>query len=345
MIHARLGKKLAPSFSLDVEFEIPGGVTALYGPEGSGKTQILEMLTGLLRPDSGRILHDDVLVFDAQAGVNVPARKRSYGYLPPRDSLFPHMTVRKNLAFAAKVPRLERHRRVGEMLERFELTDAGPRRPGEIRPGQRLRAAAARALIAAPKLLLVDAPEFSEPDFQQVRTVFDGPVVIATRDLDLACALADQMLVLDSGRILRRGTPREVLDQPQSPRAARLLGYRNVFEATITGLDPGRNSSRLEIASAVGPFELAVPYLPGHFKGDRVSIGIRAEHVRVYAAGTPAPPNAQPAQLVRVWRHVHLVRLEFAGGITADVPPDEYARQKDNKSWQVEFPSEALRIL
>jgi thiamine transport system ATP-binding protein len=203
----------------------------------------------------------------------------------------------------------------------------------------------ARALIAAPKVLLVDAAGFSETHFQQVRAVFDGPVLIATRDLDLACAVSDQLLVLDSGRIVRRGTPREVLDQPQSAQAARLLGYRNLFEATITGLDPGRNSSRLQIESAAGQFELAGPYLPGHFRGDRVSIGIRAEHVRVHAAGPSAPANAQPAQLVRVLRQVQRVRLEFAGGITADVLPDEYARQKDNKSWQVEFPSEVLRIL
>jgi ABC-type Fe3+/spermidine/putrescine transport system ATPase subunit len=255
------------------------------------------------------------------------------------------MTVRKNLAFAAKVPRLERHRRVGEMLERFELTEAAGRRPGEIRAAERLRAAAARALIAAPKLLLVDAADFTETHFHQVRTWFEGPVVIATRDLDLACALSDQLLVLDSGRILRRGAPREVLDQPQSVQAARLLGYSNLFEATITGLDPGRSSSRLQIESAAGSFELAGPYLPGHFRGDRISIGIRSECVRVYGAAAPALGNAQPAQLLRVLRHVSRVRLEFAGGIAADLPPDEYARQKDNKNWLVEFPSEALRIL
>jgi len=175
--------------------------------------------------------------------------------------------------------------------------------------------------------------------------VRSGPVVVATGNLDLACALSDQLLVLDSGRLLRRGTPREVLDQPQSAQAARLLGYSNVFEATITGLDPGRNSSRLQLESAAGLFELAAPYLPGHFKGDRVSMAIRAEHVRVHAPGTAAPANAQPAQLVRVFQHVQFVRLEFAAGTFADLSPDEYARQKDNKSWQVEFPSEALRIL
>ena len=340
MTHARIGKKFPPSFSLDVEFEADG-VTALYGPAGAGKTLILEAIAGFIRPDSGRILRDDVLLFDAQARVHVPPRRRSCAYIPQRDSLFPHLTLRQNLAFAAHGPRLERHRRVGEMLDRFGLADAAPRRPVDLDASQKLRGALARALLAQPELLLIDHPDLSESIFHQLRAEFAGAVLVATRDLDLCCALAGQMLVLDAGRIVGRGAPLQVLDRPESPAAARLLGIPNVFECTIAGLDPGRNSSRLD----AGPFQLAGPYLPGHLRGDRVWIAIRPQRLRVHPAGNTAPVNAVAAQLVRASFHAQSVRLEFSGGLFADVLPEEYERQKDNRSWQVELPPEALRLL
>lgn len=339
MIRARLGKKIPPAFSLDVEFEAGPGVTALFGPAGAGKTLILESIAGFARPDAGRILGHDVLLFDAEAGLHVPPRRRACGYVPQRDSLFPQMTVRQNLAFAASGGRLERHRRIAETLERFRLSDSAARRPAELDAPARTRAALARALIATPKLLLLDEPDLPEPLFQQIRAEFAAPVLMATRDLNRA-ALADRMLVLESGRILRHGATREVLDEPESPAVARLLGIPNLFECTIAGLDPGRNSSRLESQE----FQLAGPYLPGHFRGDRVWIAIRPERVRVHPAGV-AVSNAWPVQLLRVTHRACAVRLEFSGAVFADLPAQEYEAQKDNKGWQVEFPSEAVRLL
>ena len=209
----------------------------------------------------------------------------------------------------------------------------------------RLRAALARALLAAPKLLLVDHPDFSEPLCRQLRREFTGPVLVATRDLDQCAAVAGQMLVLEAGRVLRQGTPAEVLDHPESAAVARLLGIPNLFECTIAGLDPGRNSSRLRIEIASESFELTGPYVPGHFRGDRVSVAIRPERVRVHSADSAEVANACPRQLSRASERVHGVRLEFSGGIVADLSAEEYDRQKDNRGWQVELPPEALRIL
>ena len=332
MTHVRIGRKAS---TLEVEFEIDG-VTALFGSAGAGKTPILEAVAGLMRPDSGRILRDDVLLFDAEARVHVPPRRRGCGYLPQRDALFPHMTVRQNLAFAATGARLERHRRIAEMLDKFQLADSAAHRPAELDAAERARAAVARVLIAAPKLLLLDEPDFSEALFFQVRAEFKGPVLLATRSLERCAALADQMLVLDRGRILRRGAPREVIEQPESIAVARLLGIPNLFECTIGELDPGRNSSRLEFAG----FQIAAAYLPGHFRGDRVWIAIRPERVRVHAG-----EHAFAARLLRVSYRPEWVRLEFEGGLVADVAPEDYARQKDNKEWRVELPADALRVL
>jgi len=342
MTHARIVKRIPPRFSLDVEIPLAAGVTALYGPAGAGKTLILETIAGFVRPDSGRILLDDLILFDAQSRVSVTPRRRNCSYIAQHDALFPHMTLRQNLVFPARrFPRLERHRRVGEMIERFQLADSAALRPHEASPAQRLRCAVARALIAVPKLLLIDERAFDAPLFQQVRAAFADPILLVTGDLDLCCAAADDVMVLAAGRIVQRGAPRAVLDRPASVEIARLLGIPNLFQATIAALDPARDSSRLDF----GQFALTGPYVPGHFRGDRVWVAVHPEDLRVHSGDPESQPNSVSAPLAGVSHRARSVRLEFSGGISADVSREEFARQKDNKQWQVEFPPDALRVL
>ena len=152
MTHARIGTR-----SLEIDLPLPDGITAMYGPAGAGKTATLEAIAGFVRPERGRILIDDAIVFDAESRVNLAPRRRRCGWVGWRDALFPHMTVRQNLLFAAaRWARLERTKRVAEMLERFELADALEMRPRDLTPARRLRAEVARALITEPKVLLVD---------------------------------------------------------------------------------------------------------------------------------------------------------------------------------------------
>src|SRR5215469_11449964 len=138
MIKARI-KKTFPArpdsaeFSLDIDFAAGSGVTVLFGPSGSGKTLTLDSIAGFVRPDEGRILLDDAILFDAATRVHLAPQARQCGYVFQNYALFPHMTLRQNLAFAAEQrPRLERHRRVNEMLERFRLQDMAGRRPHEV---------------------------------------------------------------------------------------------------------------------------------------------------------------------------------------------------------------------
>ena len=145
---------------------------------------------------------------------------------------------------------------------------------------------------------------------------------------------------MEDGRVVGFGPAREVLEHPPSLEAARLAGIANLYEATIAALDPGRNQSRLECAD----FTLSGPYLKAHFKGDRVSVGIRAEDVRVHAGELEAGVNFMAVHLLRMTERQRTVRLEFAGGIAAEISREQYARQKDNKGWQVEFPPAALRV-
>src|SRR6202011_2441556 len=119
-------------FSLDVEFRAATGITVLFGPSGAGKTLTLDSIAGFVRPDEGRILVDDEILFDAAARVCLAPQARRCGYVFQNYALFPHMTLRKNLEFAAeRIPRLERHRKINEILEKFHLLDVSGRRPLE----------------------------------------------------------------------------------------------------------------------------------------------------------------------------------------------------------------------
>ncbi|HWZ30637.1 MAG TPA: ABC transporter ATP-binding protein [Bryobacteraceae bacterium] len=356
MIQARLCKTFpahpdSAGFSLDLEFQASAGVTVLFGPSGSGKTLTLDCIAGFVRPDEGRILLDDEILFDGAAGVHRPPQERNCGYVFQNYALFPHMTLRENLAFAAeRRPRLERHRRVNDMIERFHLQDAAGRRPHEVSGGQRQRCSIARALIGEPKLLLLDepaqgldAPLRSElyEILRQVRADFKTPVLLVTHDLDECFELGEEMLILREGRIVQSGAPRRILDQPANLEVARLLGKFNLLPAEIRALDPGRNTSRVQ----VGEYELDGPYFPGHLKGDRVTLCVRPEQLKASARNGKPGRNQIPAELNRTVEKPHGMRLEFSGGITVDLQQAEYERERENREWVIEFPPDTLRAL
>jgi molybdate transport system ATP-binding protein len=364
MIQARLRKTFparddSAGFSLDIEFRAASGVTVLFGPSGSGKTLTLDLIAGFVRPDEGRILLEDEILFDGTAGVYLPPQARNCGYVFQNYALFPHMTLRKNLEFAAeRRPRLERHRRVNEMLERFRLGEAAGRRPHEVSGGQRQRCSIARALIGAPKLLLLDEPaqgldaplraELYET-LRQVRLEFKTPALLVTHDLDECFELGEEMLILSGGRIVQSGAPRQIMDQPANLDVARLLGAFNLLEGEIRSLDPGRNTSRVR----VGEHDLEGPYFPGRLIGDRVTVCVRPEQLTAARRNGRPGPNQIPAVFQRAVEKPQWVRLEFAAGgpaatpglIHVDLPRPEYERQRDNGEWVIEFPRESLRVL
>jgi len=342
MTGIRVTKRVSDAFAMEADFSLGAGITALIGPSGAGKTLLLELVAGLAEPDEGRILLNDAILFDGQARVNLAPVRRGCGYISQTDSLLPHRTLRQNLEFAARpFPRLERHRRVGEAIERFALSDAAGLLPAETGAAERLRASAARALVGTPDLLLADDAGIDVELFGLIRTHFRGPILMAARDADVACGVASEIALMDGGRIVQLGAPRQVLDQPATVEAARLTGYENIWQAAIATLDRAANLTRLEIAG----FALTVPYLPGHLRGDRVWVAIRAADVRPRRADAPAASNVVAAELVRSTRRAQSVRLEFAGSIVAEIPLDQFAALGPLKSWLLELPAASLRVI
>jgi molybdate transport system ATP-binding protein len=354
MIEARIGKQFpegrdSVGFVLDVELAAGDGITVLFGPSGAGKTLTLDCIAGFMRPDSGRILIDDALVFDAPAGVHLRPQDRRCGYVFQNYALFPHMTLRENLRFAAgSMKALERQRKVTEMLERFRLTDVAGRKPHEVSGGQKQRCSIARALIGSPRVLLLDEPArgLDAPlrlelyaILRQVRAEFGTPIVLVTHNLDECFELADEMVIIERGSVVQSGAPAEIAGHPSSLELARLLGIFNLVPVEIRMLDPSRNRSTLRW----GEHEIEGDYYPGRLKGDRVHLLVTPR--QLYAAPRVARPgpNQIPVQLQRVVETADSLRLEFAEGVSAEIPRGPLDR--NNGNWVVEFPARGLRVI
>lgn len=356
MIQARLKKRFparldSAAFALDLEFQAAAGVTVLFGPSGAGKTLTLDSIAGFTRPDGGRILLDDVLLFDGEAGVNLRPQQRRCSYVFQNYALFPHMTLRENLEFAAENrPRLERHRRVNEMLEQFRLTEVAGRKPHELSGGQKQRCSIARALIVAPRLLLLDEPArgldapLRRELYQvlaQVREEFSTPILMVTHDVEECFAVGEEMMVIHDGRIVQNGSPREVFAAPANLEVARLLGQFTVVPVEITALDPSRNSSRVRY----GDFDLTGPYFRGHLKGDRVWLCVPQSELRAEALNGRLRANQVVSKVVRTTERPRGLLVEFEGGLHVEMTHEDYARQSHVDDWAVEFPVGSLRVL
>lgn len=354
MISAKIVKTFtrrrdASGFDLDVDLNANTGSTVLFGPSGAGKTLTLDCIAGFIKPDSGRILLRDRILFDGASQVNLKPQARRCGYVFQNYALFPHMTLRQNLAFAAdRLPRLERTRKTEEILDQFRLRDVAGRKPHEVSGGQQQRCSIARALIGGPEILLLDEPargldatlrtELYEV-LHQVRERFDTPLIIVTHDLDEAFALATEMVIMANGRIVQAGSPAEVSGHPASADVAKLLGIYNVVPAELRSLDPSRNSSLIR----VGDQDIAGVYYPGHFNGDAVQLCIAIADVMARPNSGTSRPGELHADLQRAVTMPHGFRLEFTNGIQADLPLSMY--DPAAKRWLIELPPRRIQIL
>jgi len=218
-------------FPLEVDAVLSGRITAVFGASGAGKTTLLEIIAGLRRPTAGTVRIGDAVLTDVAPGVFVRPEQRAVGYLPQEGALFPHLSVRRNLLYGYR----ERGSRPDglsftHVVEVLEIAGLAERRIHTLSGGEKQRVALGRALLAAPRLLLLDEPlagldaplrDRLLPYLARVRDEFAIPMIYVTHSPDEVMALCDDVLILSQGKIEARGAPSGLFAPSAAPRFER----------------------------------------------------------------------------------------------------------------------------
>ena len=278
------------AFLLQPRFEARDELAVIIGASGSGKSLTLKAIAGLLTPDSGEIiLPDGAVAFRSSGKIDMEPQRRSVGYVVQDLALFPHLTVRQNIAFALDGrPRAEAQRRTDELIALLGLEGTADRRPGAISGGQQQRVALARALATDPDVLLLDEPfsaldaplrrELSSELGQTLRE-WGKIAVLVTHDLPEAYQIADTVVLYEHGGTTPAVSKNDLLWNPSSERVARLIGARNILRATIA------DSSGESIVLDWRGGRLEAARSPSHQlharPGDQLAFFVRPEYVRL----------------------------------------------------------------
>jgi molybdate transport system ATP-binding protein len=207
-------------FALELNVDLHNARTGIFGPSGAGKTSLLEVIAGLRKPETARICLDDQLFDDVARGYSLPVRLRKIGYVPQDDSLFPHLSVRQNLLYGIDGKSKRDTFSFGHVTSFLQITPLLDRAVRSLSRGENQRIVIARALLSAPRLLLLDEPltaldaRLKETILQQLRSLHDEfsiPILYVTHDPAEAIEICQEVLVLESGRLISRGNALELL--------------------------------------------------------------------------------------------------------------------------------------
>jgi putrescine transport system ATP-binding protein len=280
-VSKRFGELAAvDNVSLDIE---RGEIFCLLGASGCGKTTLLRMLAGFEQTSGGRILIDGV----DMAGV--PPYHRPVNMMFQSYALFPHMTVEQNVGFGLKQEGIDREeigQRVGDMLGIVKLRGLEHRKPHQLSGGQRQRVALARALIKRPKVLLLDEPlgaldkklrEHTQFELLNLQHRLGVTFVVVTHDQEEAMTLASRIGVMNHGRIVQVGSPREIYESPRTRFIAEFIGSVNTFEGRVAEQD----SDRMVVESPELQVPLSIALNAGATRGATVWTAVRPEKMRV----------------------------------------------------------------
>jgi ABC-type sulfate/molybdate transport systems ATPase subunit len=332
------------SYELDVRLSVGAETVALVGPSGAGKSTILRAVAGLRAPDRGRIALGDDVWFDAERRLDRPPEARSVGLVFQEYALFPHMTVRRNVAFGGAG-------RVDDLLDRLGIAHLAGERPGHVSGGERQRVALARALARDPGVLLLDEPLAAldthtrasvRAHLQDLLAQLRLPTLLVTHDFRDATALADRIGVMVDGRLRQLATAADLVRHPRDAFVASFTGG-NVLLGEARPLPAGGAEVRLDsgptvhsvdagegrVAVAVYPWELSVALGPPAAGNGRNAIGgsivgldPEGDRVRVRVGQLVAECSAQTAERLGLERGREVVlQFEAASARIVRAPP------------------------
>ncbi len=284
MIDVRIEKRLGADTKIDAVIRSDAGVTALFGRSGAGKTSIVNMLAGLLTPDSGRVAIGDRVLFDQASKIDVPPEQRRIGYVFQDSLLLPHLTVEKNLLFGWRLTRPESRRiQPDRIIKLLRLDGLLKRRIGALSGGERQRIAIGRALLTNPCMLLMDEPlanldtahrQEIMPFLESLPRQFDMPIVYVSHQMDEIIRLAETLVVISDGRTVAQGPLEDILSRLDLHPLTGRFDAGAVISCQVADHDPVDALTKLTFDGG----ELWVPardYPVGH----RLRVRIRARDV------------------------------------------------------------------
>jgi molybdate transport system ATP-binding protein len=301
------------SFAVEVQFASAAGVTALFGHSGAGKTTVVNMVGGLVRPSRGRIVVDGRVLFDAARGIDLPPHRRRLGHVFQEGRLLPHLSVRQNLLYGRWFSSVRAEpKRFDEVVELLGIESLLGRRPRSLSGGERQRVAVGRALLSAPAALLMDeplasldAPRKAEilPYLARLRDEARLPIVYVSHAIDEVAQLARTMVLMSAGRVVAAGPVAEIMNRLDLRPMTGRFEAGVVVEGSVRGHDQTFQLSTV----AIGAQDLVVPRLAERL-GARVRLRIRARDVAL----ATVRPEAISIQNILAGRVVELSREEGA---------------------------------
>jgi iron(III) transport system ATP-binding protein len=281
----------------DVSFEVPEGkLFTLLGPSGCGKTTTLRSIAGLEKPSAGEIEVGGKTMYSSARGIFVAPNKRNFGMVFQSYAIWPHMNVFQNVAFPLEVRRMGRkdiNEKVMRVLTSVQLAELKDREATKLSGGQQQRLALARALVMEPQLLLLDEPlsnldaklrDRMRSELKRLQRELGLTTVYVTHDQSEALALSHEIAVMNDGRVVQVGTPREIYEQPKNQFVADFVGTTNFISGTVTAAEDG--NGRCLVGCGLGP--LKVQGSQGIAKDTAVIVSVRPEDVEL----SEHPPTA-----------------------------------------------------
>jgi spermidine/putrescine transport system ATP-binding protein len=322
----------------DLSLEIPDGqFVTLLGPSGCGKSTLLRILAGFEVADRG------TATLGGKDLLALPPHQRPVNTVFQNYALFPHLSVRENVAFglrSKKLPEAEIQRRAGAVMEMVRISELGERHPGELSGGQRQRVALARALAVEPDVLLLDEPMSAldahlrhdlQMELRALQRKTDTTFILVTHDQDEAIAVSDRILVMDGGRIVQDGSAEEVWDRPVSKFVASFLGRANLLSV--------RRASANTVESPVGP--LVVPRDPPWSEG---TLAIRPEDIEV-REDQPAVNGIRGTVGIRLFRGDHWELSVDCGPVALRVLTETDTHHEAGQEVWLELPPDDIQVL